>query len=225
MTDTKAIAAALSAPFPAADVKLKPQAVKNNRALAISYIDARAVMDRLDAVVGVDGWSDAYTVLPGGEVECRLSVRFGEAWVTKADVGGQSEQPDDGDKLKAAFSDALKRAAVKFGVGRYLYRLGGVWMDYDPVKKCIVRGPGRGEVSGDEPSAPLRKVEHLPANPSTQLWDVKDADGNVEYGLPGARVFEMVEAGANPELLWLKPHKTAQAAKTAKDLGFSPARA
>jgi hypothetical protein len=40
--------------------------------------------------------------------------------LTKVDVGGPSEQPDGGDWLKAAFSDALKRAAVKFGVGRHL---------------------------------------------------------------------------------------------------------
>src|SRR5262249_39110857 len=42
-----------------------------------------------------------------------------------------------GDKVKAAFSDALKRAAVKWGVGRYIYRLEGVWMDYDPQRKQI----------------------------------------------------------------------------------------
>jgi hypothetical protein len=217
MTDTKAIAAALSAPFPAADVKLKPQAVKNNRALAISYIDARAVMDRLDAVVGVDGWSDAYTVLPGGEVECRLSVRFGEAWVTKADVGGQSEQPDDGDKLKAAFSDALKRAAVKFGVGRYLYRLGGVWMDYDPVRKQIVRGGGRGEVSTDEPSATVRKVEG--PNPAT-VWDVWD--GSNVATMTTEEVWALVRGGAKPETLRLKPSGVADAkGKTADAWGFT----
>jgi len=56
-------------------------------------------------------------------------------------VGGQSEQPDEGDRRKAAFSDALKRAAVKFGIGRYLYRLPAQWVDYDPRKKQFARTP------------------------------------------------------------------------------------
>lgn len=133
---------ALLAEFAPGEVKIKPAMVKNNRALALHYIDARLVMDRLDLVVGVNNWKDEYTVLPGGnEVECRLSLRIAGEWVTKADVGGQSEQPDEGDRMKAAYSDALKRAAVKFGVGRFLYRMPQQWMDYDPVKKQIVRPP------------------------------------------------------------------------------------
>jgi hypothetical protein len=48
------------------------------------------------------------------------------------DVGSPSEQPDDGDQLKAALSDALKRAAIKLGIGRYHYRLPRQWVDYDP---------------------------------------------------------------------------------------------
>jgi hypothetical protein len=53
----------------------------------------------------------------------------------KEDVGGQSEQPDEGDRRKAAFSDALKRAAVKFGIGRYLYRQKPQWVDWDPLRE------------------------------------------------------------------------------------------
>jgi hypothetical protein len=56
-------------------------------------------------------------------------------------VGGQSEQPDGGDRTKAAFSDALMRAAVKFGVGRYLYRLPSQWCDYDPQTRRFVKEP------------------------------------------------------------------------------------
>src|SRR5207248_98234 len=62
-------------------------------------------------------------------------------WVTKVDVGSPSEQPDEHDRVKAAFSDALKRAAVKFGVGRYLYRLPSTWCDYDPQKRQLRQLP------------------------------------------------------------------------------------
>jgi hypothetical protein len=145
MTDTAAIptdiAAALAAPFEAKEVKFKPAVVTGNRALALPYVDARVVMDRLDEVVGVDCWQDSYEVLPGGEVVCTLRVKIGDEWVSKMDVGGQSEQPDEGDRVKAAFSDALKRTAVKFGVGRYLYRQPSQWCDYDPKKKQFVKTP------------------------------------------------------------------------------------
>jgi hypothetical protein len=135
------IAAALRAPFAAEDVKFKPAVVSGNRALAVAYVDARTIMDRLDEVLGVDGWQDRYEVLPDGNVACRLRCKIGEQWITKVDVGGPSEQPDDGDKLKAAFSDALKRAAVKFGIGRFLYHVPHQWCDYDPKKRCFVTAP------------------------------------------------------------------------------------
>jgi hypothetical protein len=127
----------LAAPFDPAEVKFKPQAVKGERALAIAYVDARVVMDRLDEAVGIAGWEDSYAVLPGDQVQCQLTVIIDGRPITKSDVGGESEQPDDGDKRKAAFSDALKRTAVKFGIGRYLYRLPQQWADFDPAKKLF----------------------------------------------------------------------------------------
>lgn len=140
--DAKSIMVELAKPFHESEIKVKPAKVSGNRALALWYIDARHVMDRLDETLGIDGWRDEYTVLEGGqEVECRLSLKIGGVWITKADVGGESEQPDGGDRMKAAYSDALKRAAVKFGVGRFLYRMPQTWMDYDPTKKQIIRTP------------------------------------------------------------------------------------
>lgn len=165
-------AAALAAPFAADEVKWKPQAVKGDRALAICFIDARAVMDRLDEVAGVGGWKDEYAVLAEHNVMCRLSVLVGGEWVTKADVGGESEQPDGGDRAKAAFSDALKRAAVKFGVGRYLYSLPHQWCDYDAAKRKFSTTPKlpasalpKAKASGPRPakesSAPAATAEHI----------------------------------------------------------------
>jgi hypothetical protein len=138
--DTKELAAALAEPFPADDIGFKPQTTSKdgNKALACAYIDARNVMDRLDAVVGPENWQDDFEVMPNGNVVCRLSLRVGGEWITKTDVGGESDQKDPGDREKAAFSDALKRAAVKWGVGRYLYSLPAVWCEYDPQKKQFI---------------------------------------------------------------------------------------
>ena len=133
--DPRALAAALTSPFQIGEVKFKPQSVKGTRALALAYIDCRVIQDRLDDVLGVAEWMDEYEILADGSVMCRLRLKLNGEWVTKTDVGSPSEQPDGGDRLKAAFSDALKRAAVKFGIGRYLYRLPAVWCDYDPQKK------------------------------------------------------------------------------------------
>jgi hypothetical protein len=135
------VAKALAAPFKVSQLGWKPQVVKDNRALAVPYIDARDVMNRLDQVLGPTNWRDAYKVLAGGCVVCRLSVRLDGEWVSKVDVGSPSEQPDDGHRMKAAFSDALKRAAIKFGVARYLSYLPPTWADYDPKTRQIVTPP------------------------------------------------------------------------------------
>jgi hypothetical protein len=138
---TESITEALSTPFELREVKWKPQAVKGNSALAVAYVDVRVIQDRLDDVLGVAGWQDEYQLLPDSSVMCRLRLKIGKRWITKMDVGSPSEQPDGGDRLKAAFSDALKRAAVKFGIGRYLYRLPLQWADYDPAKKKFTSQP------------------------------------------------------------------------------------
>jgi hypothetical protein len=148
-TEVDTITSALAEPFDPTDVRFKPAVVSGNRALALAYVDARVVQSRLDQVLGVDGWQDDYECLADGSVVCRLRLRMGSEWITKVDVGGPSEQPDGGDRLKAAFSDALKRAAVKFGVGRYLYRLPTQWMDfarprpYRPGHCLVTRGVPR----------------------------------------------------------------------------------
>jgi hypothetical protein len=131
----------LGAPFDETEIKFKPGVVAGNRALALPYVDARAIQDRLDEALGVAGWQDEYECLPDGSVVCRLRLKINGEWITKMDVGGQSEQPDEGDRRKAAFSDALKRAAVKFGIGRYLYRQEAQWVDYDAQKKKFVKPP------------------------------------------------------------------------------------
>ena len=139
--DPKEIGRLLAEPFPPDCVGWKPIMVKNNKGLAFAYLDARSVCNRLDDVVGIGDWQDRYAIDGSGSVVCRLSVRIDDKWVTKVDVGSLSEQQDGGDRLKAAFSDALKRAAVKWGVGRYLYDLEPQWCDYDPVRKQFTQKP------------------------------------------------------------------------------------
>lgn len=99
----------------------------------VAYIDARDVMKLLDEVVGPENWKDEYAVLASGDVKCRLSIKVGDDWIGKEDVGSQSDMEAE----KGAFSDAFKRAGVKWGVGRFLYDLEVKWVDLDPNGKPI----------------------------------------------------------------------------------------
>src|SRR5262249_35435000 len=94
--DVQAITQALANPFGRDEVKFKPAVVSGNRAMALAYVDARVIQDRLDEVLGPMNWQDDYECLPDGSVVCRLRLRLGEEWVTKVDVGGPSEQQDGG---------------------------------------------------------------------------------------------------------------------------------
>jgi hypothetical protein len=127
---------ALGAPFPEDEVEFLPRAQSNGKALGLAYIDARTVMNRLDAVVGPGNWTFDFDVIsPDGKmVRGRLTV----LGVTKCDAGEASTEEEI---LKSAVSDALKRCAVHFGIGRYLYYLPRVWAPYDAQKRRFTETP------------------------------------------------------------------------------------
>jgi hypothetical protein len=81
-------------------------------------------MNRLDEVCGPENWRDHY--IPGEHsVMCVLTLVLPDgSQVSKCDAGGYAGMTDQGDDDKSGFSDAFKRAAVKFGVGRHLYQDG-----------------------------------------------------------------------------------------------------
>jgi hypothetical protein len=116
----------LSDPFPPAAIHWRAQTLtkKKDKALALAYLDARDVMERLDAVCGPYGWQDTYSETPSGRVICTISIKDGGGdWIAKSDGAGSTAVEGD----KGGISDAFKRAAVKWGIGRYLYDLSDVW--------------------------------------------------------------------------------------------------
>lgn len=139
-TNRQELYARLSEPFPVESLGWKPQATSGSRALAVAYIDARDVDDRLNQVLGLGNWQTSIRETKEGVI-CTLSIRIDGEWVHFEDVGGFSEQKDPGDRLKAACSDALKRAAVHLGIGRYLYNLPSEWCDYDSKKNRFADNP------------------------------------------------------------------------------------
>lgn len=116
MTDLKTAIPELRRPFTVAAVKFKPQSVtKTGKTICVAYIDARLASERLNHVVPED-WTDAYRPVGNNLMWCDLTV----CGVTRSDVGEGTG--------KALVSDALKRAAVKFGVGVSLYAVPNLFL-------------------------------------------------------------------------------------------------
>lgn len=125
---------ALQKPFPAQEIEWRVGSTNGDKTkgLALAYLTARHVMDRLDDVCGPARWQDRYE-FHGARTICYLSILIGDEWVTKADGAGDS----DVEAEKGAISDALKRAAVKWGIGRYLYLLGNTWVAIEPAGRSF----------------------------------------------------------------------------------------
>lgn len=136
VTITREVQEKLGAAFGESELDFLPRATNGGQALAVPYVDARAVMNRLDSAVGPGGWSWDFELLSadGKMVKGRLTV----LGVTRCDAG---ESDAEAEPLKSAVSDALKRCAVHFGVARYLNYLPGVWVPYDPQKRRFLEYP------------------------------------------------------------------------------------
>lgn len=97
------------------------------RGQPLIYIDTRTVMDRLDAVCGFDNWQNSYTPGMGTSIVCNIGIRVQGEWIWKADGAGATDMEAD----KGALSDAFKRAAVRWGIGRYLYEIKAPWIELE----------------------------------------------------------------------------------------------
>lgn len=116
----------LADPFPPSDIEWRIGQAGLTRdgkpwAKCLAYITSRAIMERLDTVVGPSQWRNEFREWPLGTtgVLCGLSIKIGTEWVTKWDGADQPET----EPVKGGFSNALKRAGVLWGIGRYLYDL------------------------------------------------------------------------------------------------------
>ena len=113
----------LKEPFPAEDIEWRLQSCgsgsKGIWAICLAYVSNRAIMNRLDEVVGPENWKNEFDRAPDGGVLCGISIKIGDEWVTKYD-GAENTQVE---AIKGGLSGSMKRAAVQWGIGRYLYNL------------------------------------------------------------------------------------------------------
>lgn len=121
--------------FPAEDIewRIGRSGTKGDKpwAMALAYVTARAIQERLDEVFGVEGWQTDYTATPHG-ILCHLKVKIDNEWITKTDGAPETEF----EAFKGGISGAFKRAAsAGLGIGRYLYNLDETFVDCSPEKK------------------------------------------------------------------------------------------
>jgi hypothetical protein len=118
----------LAAPF-SPDVvswRVGPTNKEKTKGMALAYIDARDVQDRLTEVCGPFGWQCRHEVSGDKRVTCHIGVKCPETgeWIWRSDGAGET----DVDGEKGSYSDSFKRAAVKWGIGRYLYDIDSPWV-------------------------------------------------------------------------------------------------
>jgi hypothetical protein len=147
---TKTIGDLLKEPFDPFDIEWRVQSAGKTQngklwAIVIPYITNRGIQERLDDVCSVDGWRNEFTETPNGKgILCGISIKFGKEgnfeWITKWDGAAET----DIEAVKGGLSSAMKRAAVQWGIGRYLYRLEAAILtpvDKDPQNPDYIMTP------------------------------------------------------------------------------------
>jgi len=135
----------LAEPFHHSQIHWRVGSTKQDKSagMALAYLNARDVEDRLDNVCGRSNWQSRYPWSDGKKLTCEIGIRVAtkqimmdagggvllpqpveqSEWVWKSNGAGDTDYEAD----KGAYSDAFKRAAVPWGIGRYLYRSPNWW--------------------------------------------------------------------------------------------------
>ncbi len=124
------IARKLQEPFHASEIEWRvgPTNAEKTQGIALAYVTNRAIQNRLDELFGPFGWKNEYQPWKADAQLCGISILEEDVWVTKWDGAEDSDM----ESVKGGLSDAMKRAAYQWGIGRYLYKLPAQWM---PIKK------------------------------------------------------------------------------------------
>lgn len=127
----------LGEPFSSNDIEWRSQLVNEGSngylpsALVVPYVQSRAIMNRLDEVVGWDRWENIVQELPGGGIIQGIRIWLSETRsITKWDGADRTNI----EATKGGISSAFKRAAVLFNLGRHLYSESAKWVTINKDK-------------------------------------------------------------------------------------------
>lgn len=194
--------------------KFKPQAS------CVAYIDARDVMNLLDEVCGPENWQSDYKQV-NGNVYAGIGIWINERWVWKWDAGTETKV----EKEKGEASDSFKRAAVKWGIGRFLYDLD---IQYIPAneKKTQQNFPYPVDEKGNRVWDITKYInDRLPHKLVTTKTESKedyicpscDAIAKKVSGVNKGKKFAGLKCTDNPEHKW---NSTASEYKNAKPFNY-----
>ena len=129
----------LAEPFPFEEIEWRVLHVSKKKPCAqvAAYVDSRAIQNRLDKVLGRENWQNRFVTVSGNGEQptahiCELSIYYPDRqeWITKSDGAGCT----DIEPVKGGLSNAFKRAASMWNIGRYLYGLKDIWAEIDEYK-------------------------------------------------------------------------------------------
>jgi len=131
-------------PFPPAEIEWRVGATTKDKkkGIALAYIDARAVMRRLDEVFGWEGWENSYEEFKDGSI-CTITVfpqGRGKGELLTAVSKSDGANITDIEPFKGMLSRAFVRAAAHFGIGRCYYYLPKEWVPIRPAGKSFLLG-------------------------------------------------------------------------------------
>ena len=134
----------LSRPFPETLVKAKPGK------FAAAYVEHSVISQRLLEVLGPYSFTvdRPVTNADGAVVGClaTLEVTIDGQCVRITEVGDvEHPSPNNGSNLKNAASDALKRCAMRIGVGLHLWSQENYYLDKALAKRIEADDDGRAE--------------------------------------------------------------------------------
>lgn len=120
--------------------KIQSENKNKRKAICVAYIDARDVERRLDKAFS--NWSDSYKIIKDDDrgviVECTIKAEEQSRCDVWSAMFEKYQNSDNYDNLhKSAYSDAFKRAAVKRGIGRFIYDLDVKYVDTNEKGKPI----------------------------------------------------------------------------------------
>lgn len=163
--NTNDILARLAAPFPATALR-KRTIKRGSQSVTLSYLTSAQVQERLDQVLGPDGWEFRCEVVNATTVKGQLVLHFPDDRTVVREDFGVSKRPEDPEGLKSAASDCLKRCASLAGVGRYL-RLPAWAMPSEPNRR-------NSSVGGIDPNAEICLDDDEPPNVQADLLRVTE---------------------------------------------------
>ncbi|WP_129600866.1 Rad52/Rad22 family DNA repair protein [Anaerophilus nitritogenes] len=122
----------LMKPFNISDIRWRIGSTnkEKTKGLALAYISNRAIQNRLDEVFGMNGWKNEFKEWKADNKQlCGISVWDDdkEEWITKWD----GAEDTDFEETKGGLSNAMKRAAYQWGIGRYLYDVPSKWIEIE----------------------------------------------------------------------------------------------